>query len=222
MSLDRQDLKTDLGQLENEISKDNLNYLNDKANKLASSHKSSELIVGKLYFSPLLAATVRLESLANAKGKCKVRQIDNNMSWTIEASGLITIDTEKDAKEVSIKLGFTNKEETKREEQARYYEHKKRQQKVKTVATSNELGKSPLELMLLGENASDACLMLDKHIDQSQILGLHEIRIVHGKGSGILRKAISDFLRKDKRIASFALAPFGQGDSGVTIAKLKS
>lgn len=44
------------------------------------------------------------------------------MSWTIEASGLITIDKEEDAKEVSIKLGFTSKEETKREEQARYYE----------------------------------------------------------------------------------------------------
>jgi len=51
--------------------------------------------------------------------------------------------------------------------------------------------------------------------------GVKTVRIIHGKGTGALRKAVTDFLRKDKRIASVRLGNWGEGDTGVSIAELK-
>ena len=50
---------------------------------------------------------------------------------------------------------------------------------------------------------------------------LDNVRVVHGKGTGALRKGIHDYLKKQKRVASFRLGEFGEGDAGVTIVKFK-
>lgn len=76
------------------------------------------------------------------------------------------------------------------------------------------------ELQLLGLTVDEALLELDRYIDDAVLAGLDSVRIVHGKGTGALRKAVQDALRKDKRVRSFEQAAFGQGDAGVTIAKL--
>ncbi|MDD2214224.1 MAG: Smr/MutS family protein, partial [Oscillospiraceae bacterium] len=73
----------------------------------------------------------------------------------------------------------------------------------------------------LGQTADEALVNLDQYLDDAVLASAASVRIVHGKGSGVLRKAVSDFLRKDRRIQSFQLAPYGEGDSGVTIAKLR-
>ena len=49
---------------------------------------------------------------------------------------------------------------------------------------------------------------------------LHSVRIVHGKGTGALRKGIHDFLKKQSYVKSFRLGEFGEGDAGVTIVEL--
>ncbi len=67
----------------------------------------------------------------------------------------------------------------------------------------------------------DAIITLDKYIDDACLSSLESVRIVHGKGTGALRKAVEAFLKKDSRIASFRLGEFGEGDTGVTIATLK-
>lgn len=76
------------------------------------------------------------------------------------------------------------------------------------------------ELKLLGFTVDEALMSLDKFIDESIMAGIATIRIVHGKGTGALRNAVDLALRKDKRIKSFRLASYGEGDSGVTIADL--
>ena len=78
----------------------------------------------------------------------------------------------------------------------------------------------PSELMLIGKRAADAEQMLDSYLDDAVLAGLEQVRIVHGKGSGALRQMCHDFLRQDRRISSFELAGFGEGDAGVTIAQL--
>ena len=50
---------------------------------------------------------------------------------------------------------------------------------------------------------------------------LETVRIVHGKGTGALRKGVHDYLRRQKRVASFRLGQYGEGDAGVTIVQLK-
>ena len=70
-------------------------------------------------------------------------------------------------------------------------------------------------------NVEDAIYILDKFIDDAMLCSLHQIRIIHGKGTGILRNGIHQYLKKHPGIRTYHLAAFGEGDSGVTIAELK-
>lgn len=77
------------------------------------------------------------------------------------------------------------------------------------------------EIDVRGENAVDAVMDVDKAIDSAVMQGLHQITIIHGKGTGILRKEIQSHLKRHPSVRSFRLGTFGEGDSGVTIAELK-
>lgn len=87
-------------------------------------------------------------------------------------------------------------------------------------AYNKALSVSP-EVQLLGMDSVEALNTLDKYIDDAVLAGLAEIRIVHGKGTGVLRNAVSSYLRRDPRVKSFRLGEYGEGDAGVTIAELK-
>lgn len=77
------------------------------------------------------------------------------------------------------------------------------------------------EINLLGMTCDEAVSVLDKYLDDAYIAHLKSVRIVHGKGTGALRKAVSDHLRRQSYIASYRLGEFGEGDAGVTIAEFK-
>lgn len=77
------------------------------------------------------------------------------------------------------------------------------------------------EINLIGKRGEVAMEMLDKYLDDACLSHLKEVRIVHGKGSGILRKLVQEHLKKQPYIASFREGAFGEGDSGVTIAVFK-
>ena len=77
------------------------------------------------------------------------------------------------------------------------------------------------EINLIGKTVDEACAELGKFLDDAFIAHLSEVRIVHGKGTGALRKGIHDYLRREKHVRSFRLGAFGEGDAGVTIAELK-
>ena len=69
--------------------------------------------------------------------------------------------------------------------------------------------------------SDEAILELDRYIDNALISGLESIRIIHGKGTGILRKSVQSYLRTHKAVKSYRLGTFGEGEAGVTIAELK-
>ncbi len=77
------------------------------------------------------------------------------------------------------------------------------------------------EIDLRGQNAEEALQNLGIFIDKAVLSGLGEIRIIHGKGTGVLRKAVTDALRHHPNIAEYRLGRYGEGEDGVTIAKLK-
>ena len=77
------------------------------------------------------------------------------------------------------------------------------------------------EVKLLGMTTDEAIQELDKYIDDAYLSNLSTIRIVHGKGTGALRKAVHEYLRRNPHIKQYNLAEFGEGDAGVTIAELK-
>ncbi len=72
-----------------------------------------------------------------------------------------------------------------------------------------------------GCNCDEALALIDKYIDDAVIAKLDEIMIIHGKGTGTLRKTISDYLKKNSSVKNFRAGNFTEGDLGVTIANLK-
>ena len=77
------------------------------------------------------------------------------------------------------------------------------------------------EINLLGKTVDEALSELDKYLDDAYLAHLPSVRIVHGKGTGALRKAVHGYLRKNRVIKSFRLGEFGEGDAGVTIAEFR-
>lgn len=77
------------------------------------------------------------------------------------------------------------------------------------------------EINLLGLTGDEAIARLDKYLDDAYLSHLKSVRIVHGKGTGALRKAIHQYLRRQKIVGDFHLAEFGEGDAGVTIVEFK-
>ena len=84
---------------------------------------------------------------------------------------------------------------------------------------SKTLSVSP-EINLIGMTVDEAMSVLDKYLDDALLSHLNTVRIVHGKGTGALRKGIHEYLRRQKHVKSYHLAEFGEGDTGVTIAEL--
>ncbi len=77
------------------------------------------------------------------------------------------------------------------------------------------------EINVIGKTVDDAIQELDKYLDDAYLAHLGSVRIVHGKGTGALRKGIHQYLRRQRHIAEFHLAEYGEGDAGVTIVKFK-
>ncbi|MCI9082651.1 MAG: endonuclease MutS2 [Lachnospiraceae bacterium] len=77
------------------------------------------------------------------------------------------------------------------------------------------------EINLIGKTTDEAISLLDKYLDDAYLAHMPSVRIVHGKGTGALRKAVQNHLKRLNYIKSFRLGEFGEGDSGVTIAEFK-
>jgi len=89
------------------------------------------------------------------------------------------------------------------------------------IKMSKSLSVHP-ELMLLGKTVDEALAELDKYLDDAYLAHISQVRIVHGKGTGALRTAVHNYLRRQKHVKSFRLGTFGEGDAGVTIVDFKS
>ncbi len=76
------------------------------------------------------------------------------------------------------------------------------------------------EINLLGKTTDEAINELDKYLDDARMSHLTSVRVVHGKGTGALRKAVQEYLRRQKWIKSYRAGDFGEGDAGVTIVTL--
>ena len=74
---------------------------------------------------------------------------------------------------------------------------------------------------LRGLDSEEACYRVDKYLDEAYMANLGEVSIVHGKGTGVLRKAINDMLKRHPHVKSYRLGEYGEGGDGVTIVILK-
>ena len=84
-----------------------------------------------------------------------------------------------------------------------------------------KLSAMPTEIDLRGMDAIEAICVLDRYLDEAMRANLTQVRIIHGKGTGTLRAAVQQDLKKNKYIKSFRLGVYGEGEDGVTIADFR-
>lgn len=88
------------------------------------------------------------------------------------------------------------------------------------IRMSKSFSISP-EINLLGKTVDEALAALDKYLDDAYLAHLESVRVVHGKGTGALRNAVQQHLRRVKYVKSFRQGEYGEGDAGVTIVIFK-
>ena len=95
----------------------------------------------------------------------------------------------------------------------------------KTSAGKIKMSKSAsvsTEINLIGKTTDEAIPLLDKYLDDAYLAGLEKVTVIHGKGTGVLRREVQQFLKKRPQVKSYRLGSYGEGESGVTIVELKT
>ncbi len=101
----------------------------------------------------------------------------------------------------------------------RAYESRSYAAETSGIDLSRAMNISP-EINLLGMTPDEALMALDKYLDDARMSHLDTVRVVHGKGTGALRNAVQNYLRKQSFVRSYRGGDFGEGDAGVTIVNL--
>lgn len=145
---------------------------------------------------------VKIKSLGN---EGEVVSVDDKKNTVFVQSGFMKLKADLD----DIRLIGEKKAES------------KQRSSVRTVGSSKLTASAASSVDLRGKTVEEAMMDLDMFIDSVLRSGLNEITIIHGKGTGALRKGIHVYLRKHPNIRTFRVGTFGEGEEGVTIAELK-
>ena len=166
-----------------------------KTQKPKKEHKASDFKLGESVRVLSMNLTGTIHSLPDARGNVTVQM--GILSSQVHISDLEII-----------------------EEQNPFSGSRKKHTGGGRIKMGKSLSVSP-EINLLGRTVDEAVSELDKYLDDAILSHLNTVRVVHGKGTGALRKGIHEFLRRQKHVKSYHLAEYGEGDAGVTIVELK-
>jgi DNA mismatch repair protein MutS2 len=90
------------------------------------------------------------------------------------------------------------------------------------VSLATEAAGAPTEINVIGQNVDDATRQVEKFIDRAFLAGLTRVRIIHGSGMGILRKALRQFLQSHPHVATVSEPPQNEGGAGATVIELRT
>ena len=175
--------------------RDKLNAVNDKLSvkttNRKSKHKAGDFKLGDSVHVISLNLDGTVRSLPNQKGEITVQM------GILQSTVKIT--------DVEI---IQEKKQSKQEKTTQY-----------RAAVNKSMHIKP-EINLLGLTVDEAIMELDKYLDDACLSHLNQVRVVHGKGTGALRKGIHEYLKRQSYVKNFRLGEFGEGDAGVTIVEL--
>ncbi len=151
----------------------------------------------------------------------KLRKGDAVLIFDIDKKGTV-LDVDDTAQSVTVQAGLIKtRVPIKNIRLLKNETIKKPQQSVGRTVRRDVQRTASTEVDLRGETAEEALLDLDKAIDSAILMGLHQLTIIHGKGTGVLRREVQAHLKRHPSIRSYRLGVYGEGESGVTIAELK-
>ena len=163
----------------------------EKRKTVKSDHKASDFKVGDTVHVISMDSEGTITALADSKGKLKVQM--GIISASLPPTDLLLVEHEK----------------------------KKPQKATVTGGKSmNRMMNIKPEINVLGMTVDEATSLVDRFLDDALMAHLHRVTIIHGKGTGALRKGIHQFLKSQPHVKSFRLGEFGEGDAGVTIVEL--
>ena len=171
----------------------------DKKQNRVSNHKAKDFHIGDMVEVISMGAKGTISTLPDAKGIATVQM--GIFSSKLPISDLIIIAEPE----------FTTDAEG-------YSARTKKDSGVRT-SVSKAMHFSP-ELNVMGMTVSEAIPEIDKFLDDAVITHMNKVTIIHGKGTGALRKGIHEFLKKQKHVKSFRPGEYGEGEYGVTIVEL--
>ena len=190
--------------LRKELEKDYSDKLNHEKEKIEKAKSEAKQI--------LLDAKDEANSIINDLSKMnksdskKANELRNKLNNSIN-------ELDNDGIDLSVLLKLNNKETEAIND--------KTNSKKSVHITNRKAMDTSTEINLIGETVVSAVETLDKYLDNCLLAGIHQIRIVHGKGSGKLRQGIHQYLKSSKYVSGFKIADYGEGDYGVTIVNLK-
>lgn len=100
-------------------------------------------------------------------------------------------------------------------------DEKKAKTNIKNIIKSKANKNISSELDLRGYNIEEAIYEIEKFIDDAYIVGIKEIRLIHGKGTGVLRQGVQNYLKKNKYVKSYRIGSYSEGGTGVTVVEIK-
>lgn len=179
--------------------KDNINEVDKgrviKSQAPARQHKASDFHIGDRVHVASLNLDGTVHTLPNQKGELNVTI--GIMNYNVNMSDLTIIEEASEMRKLKQKSSGIGK-----------------------LKMSKTASISP-EINLIGMTSDEAIMTLDKYLDDAFLSHISPVRIVHGKGSGVLRNAVHNYLKRQKHVKSFRLGSFGEGDYGVTIVEFK-
>lgn len=196
----------------------------EKENEAAERHKAAEEVRLKLKNKIDRVEESMVESLMPRQGYAKppknLKPGDSVMIVNLNQKGTVVTPPDKDGEAViqagimKINVHVTNLK--------LINEQKSEAHKAGTgkIGVSKSMTISP-EIDLRGTILDDAIELVDKFLDDASIAGLNEVMVIHGKGTGVLRSGIHQFLKTNSHVKSFRLGRYGEGETGVTVVELK-
>ncbi len=199
---------------------DELDEIKKKKEKLSNDNKAK--LTAGIKSMENFSDPVVTKKNENYKLPRELKVGDSVLIVDIEETGMILSTKDKQGN-VTVQIGLI-KTKTK-ESNLRLVENNKQQNKPKPKSRNvKSIGvtKAVTEVSLRGMTAFDAIIELDNAIDSAILSNIGQITIIHGKGTGVLRREVHMHLKAHKAIKSYRLGVFGEGGDGVTIATLKN
>lgn len=163
-----------------------------KAPNRKSKHKPGDFRLGDTVHVISLNLDGTVRSLPNQKGEITVQM--GILQSTVKIS--------------DVELIKEDKKQTEQQKMAKY-----------RASVNKSISIKP-EINLLGKTVDEAVAELDKYLDDACLSHLNQVRIIHGKGTGALRKGIHEYLKRQSYVKSFRSGEYGEGEAGVTIVEL--